>query len=94
MEVDLWMPAAEVLAAYREVQRKVLPGHNRPVSRRSLELVTFVVRNRPATWPELLERWNTEHQKARYRTFRTMRTAFERARESLLRPRYRLYLGQ
>jgi len=93
MEVDVWMPAERVLQAYRELQRQVLPGHNRPISRRSIDLVAFVQRHRPATWPELLGLWNTEHPTDPYSDYRRIRFAYERARRSLLFPRYRTYLG-
>jgi hypothetical protein len=94
MEVDAWIPAATVLRAYREVQRQILPGHNRPVSRRAVDLVNFVLQHRPATWPKLLGLWNSEHPTAGYSDYRHMRFAFERARQSLLVPRYRLYSGE
>jgi len=93
MEVDLWMPASAVLRAYRDLQRQVLPGHNRPISRRSIDLVNFVLGHRPATWPKLLERWNSEHPTATYADYRRFRYAFQRARQSLLHPRYQPYLG-
>ena len=93
MEVELWMPASAVLRAYRRVQRQVLRGHNRPISRRSIDLVNFVVRHRPATWPKLLGLWNNEHPSAPFADFRRFRFAFERARHSLLFPRYRPYTG-
>lgn len=93
LEVDAWVPANDVLKAYRNVQRQVLPGHKRPVSRRSIDLVNFVLRNRPAKWPDLLLRWNNEHPTEPYADFRRMRTAFKRAENSLLRPRFRTYLG-
>ena len=94
MEVDAWIPAATVLQAYREVQRQLLPGHNRPVSRRAVDLVSFVLQHLPATWPTLLGLWNSEHPTAGYSDYRHMRSAFERARSSLLVPKYRLYLGE
>ena len=94
MEVDAWIPAATVLRAYREVQRQLLPGHNRPVSRRAVDLVYFVLQRRPATWTVLLDLWNSEHPTAGYSDYRHMRFAFERARQSLLVPRYRLYTGE
>jgi hypothetical protein len=93
MEVDLWMPASAVLRAYRRVQRQVLPGHNRPVSRRSLDLVNFVMQHRPGTWQEHLDDWNTEHPTATYSDYRRFRYAFIRARQSLLFTTYRPYLG-
>jgi hypothetical protein len=93
MEVDLWMPAASVLRAYRNVQRQVLPGHNRPVSRRSLELVNFVQERRGGTWQEHLDDWNTEHPTARYPDYRRFRWAFEQAKKSLLFTTYRPYFG-
>ena len=93
MKVDLWMPAALVLRAYRESQRRVLPGHNRPISARSVDLVNFVLRHRPATtWQQLLDRWNTEHPTMRYADFRRFHTAYDRAQRSLLHPRYRTYI--
>jgi hypothetical protein len=93
MEVELWMPAAAVLRAYRDLQRQVLPGHNRPVSRRSIDLVNFVLQHRPATWPQLLDFWNSEHPTTGYFDYRHMRFTFERAQQSLLNPRYRFYAG-
>lgn len=93
MEVDLWMPASAVLHAYREVQRKVLPGHNRPVGSQSIELVNFVIQHRPNTWAALLERWNNEHPGREYSDYRSFRYAFERASRSLLHPKYRPWLG-
>jgi hypothetical protein len=89
MEVDMWMPAAIVLKAYREAQRQVLPGHNRPVSQRSVDLVNFVQRLGPATWQKRLDAWNTEHPSQPFPDYRTLRTAYERAASSLLTPRYR-----
>jgi len=84
MEVDLWMPASAVLRAYRDVQRSVLPGHNRPVSDRSLDLVNFVMLHLPATWQKLLDQWNTEHPKATYPDLPTPSIRVQRARSSLL----------
>ncbi len=94
MEVDAWIPAAVVLRAYREAQRQLLPGHNRSVSRRAIDLVNFVLEHRPATWPRLLALWNSEHPSAGYSDYRHMRFAFERTRRSLLLPRYQLYPGE
>ena len=100
MEVDLWMPADEVLRAYREVQRAVLPGHNRPIGPASIELVNYVMSRRASesdrrsTWQSLLERWNIEHPDRRYANYRSFRSAFERASRSLLFPTYRPYFGQ
>jgi hypothetical protein len=93
MEVDLWMPAAAVLRAYRQVQREVLPGHNRPVSTRSVEVVNFVMRHQPETWVNLAKRWNNEHPDQAYANYRSFRYAFDRARRSLLHPKYRPWLG-
>jgi hypothetical protein len=99
MEVDLWMPAGEVLRAYREVQRAVLPGHNRPVGPASIELVNYVMSvratesDRRSTWRTLLDRWNLEHPGRRYASYRSFRSAFERASRSLLNPMYRAYFG-
>ena len=100
MKVDLWMPAAEVLRAYREVQRKVLPGHNRPISLGSIELVNFVMGVRtdatdgPVSWVSLFERWNTEHPGRGYANYRSFRSAATRASRSLLYPAYRTYFGE
>ena len=94
LEVDLWVPAPMVLRAYREAQRRVLPGHNRPLSRRAVDLVNFVQAARPATWPQLLTRWNAAHPTAPYADYRRMWTAYERARQALLFPRYRTWLGE
>jgi hypothetical protein len=93
LEVDAWVAADDVLRAYRDAQRKVLPGHKRPLSRRSIDLVNFVQRNRPATWQDRLRRWNNEHPSDTYADFRRMRTAYVRAAQALLQPRYRRYLG-
>jgi hypothetical protein len=93
MEVDLWMPAAAVLRAYRQIQREVLPGHNRPVSARSIEVVNFVMRHQPETWTNLTGRWNNEHPDHAYANYRNFRYAFDRARRSLLHPKYRPWLG-
>lgn len=94
MEVELWMPASAVLRAYRDVQREVLPGHNRPISPRSIEVVNFVMRHRPSTWASLAERWNTEHPGGEYANYRSFRYTFDRASRSLLHPKYRPWLGQ
>ena len=94
MEIDLWMPAQRVLRAYRDLQRQVLPGHNRPVSAKTIDVVNFVLQHRPMTWPQLLEAWNTAHPSAAYGDYRHLRYTFERARRSLLTPRYRTYFGR
>jgi hypothetical protein len=93
MEVDLWMPASSVIRAYRAAQRQVLPGHNRPVSRQSLDLVNFVLAHPSESWQKRLEFWNSEHPTAHYATYRSLRWAFVRARKSLLFATYRPYLG-
>lgn len=89
MEVDLWMPAEVVVKAYRQAQRRVLPGHNRPISPRSVDLVNFVQRLGPATWQTRLDAWNSEHSDRAFPDYRALRTAYERASRSLLTPRYR-----
>ena len=93
LEVDAWVPTRDVLRAYRDVQRYVLPGHKRPVGRRSIDLVNFVLKHRPATWAERLRSWNSEHPTEPYADYRRMRTAYLRAEKALLVPRYRMYLG-
>jgi hypothetical protein len=88
MEIDVWMSADDVRRAYREVQKQVLPGHNRPVSDRSVALVNFVMRHQPESWPNLLRLWNTEHPDRPYANYRALRHAYQRASRSLLEPGY------
>ncbi|TAM55772.1 MAG: hypothetical protein EPN50_10585 [Chloroflexota bacterium] len=94
IEVEAWVPADVVTRAYRESQREVLDGHNRPLAERSIQLVNFVLDARDAepnvTWPALRERWNRAHPAAPFPNFRNMRFTFERASRSILYPRYRL----
>jgi hypothetical protein len=93
LEIDMWMPAAEVLRAYRHVQRQVLRGHNRPISRRSIELVNFVLQRPAETWQQVLDEWNKEHLTSPYPDYRRLRTAFVRAQQALLTPTYRYWMG-
>ncbi len=93
MEVDAWVPVAAVTQAYRQVQRQLLPGHNRPIGSRSIELVNFVLRNPLGSWEKRLEAWNNAHPDATYSGYRHMRSSYVRARESLELPRYHLYAG-
>ena len=92
LEIDLWVPAAQVARAYRRLQRQVLSGHNRPISQRSIDLVNFVLTHRPESWPALLKAWNKEHPEGGYSNYRSFRYAFARASRSLLQPDYHLHV--
>jgi hypothetical protein len=93
LEIDMWMPADEVLRAYRHVQRQVLRGHNRPISRRSIDLVNFVLQRPSGTWQQVLDEWNHEHPTSSYSDYRHLRYAFVRAQQALLAPSYRYWMG-
>lgn len=93
LEIDMWMPAAEVLRAYRHVQRQVLRGHNRPISPRSIDLVNFVLQRPSGTWQQVLDEWNKEHPNSPYSDYRHLRYAFVRVRQALLTPSYRYWMG-
>jgi len=91
IEADAWVPAAMILSAYRDAQRRFLPGHNRPIGRRALEQAAFVLEERErvplVTWRALAERWDETHSEP-YGDWRHFRLAFQRTRRSLLRPSY------
>jgi hypothetical protein len=93
LEIDMWMPVDEVLRAYRHVQRQVLRGHNRPISRRSIDLVNFVLQRPSGTWQQVLDEWNNEHPTSSYSDYRHLRYAFVRAQQALLAPSYRYWMG-
>jgi hypothetical protein len=92
LEVDAWVPAASVLDAYRDIQRKLLPGHNKQIGARAIELVRFLALDPSGTWPERLRRWNSAHPDWAFPNFRNFRSAAVRARHSLL-PAYRQWFG-
>jgi hypothetical protein len=94
MEVDLWMPASEVLRAYRQARQRALPGHNKPVGDRSIDVVNFVMRSDASTWPARLGQWNDANPGRGYGDYRQLRTAFERASRSLLSPGYDVRVGE
>lgn len=97
LDVEPWISAETVLRAYRDVQRRVLPGDNRPVGERSLALARFVAEQERdgerRTWRELRTRWNDAHPDLLYDDDRRFRRDVVRAHQILLFPPYRLSFG-
>jgi len=96
LDVEPWVSADTVLRAYRDVQRRVLPGDNRPVGERSLALARFVAEQERdgerRTWRVLRTRWNEAHPDQPYEEDRRFRRDVVRANQILLFPPYRLPL--
>ena len=82
LTVQPWVNADEVTRVYRDIQRQMLSGDNRRLEDRTLAAVRFVaqqIRERGAEpWSRRVERWNREHPKWRYASFRALRQVFER----------------
>lgn len=97
LDVEPWVSADTVLRAYRDVQRRVLPGDNRPVGDRSLGLARFVAEQERdgdlPTWREMRTRWNEARPEWNYDDDRRFRRDVVRARRILLFPPYHLTFG-
>lgn len=95
IDVDAWVPASEVLLAFREVQRSVLAQdgdkarENRQLSPRSVALVRFVLapeRIHLRRWAERMRAWNAaERPEWRYAESRFMARDYARAQRALVR---------
>lgn len=82
--VESWVPAAEVVAAYRSVQRQLLGGDNRPLGRRALALARFLAGQPPdLRWRELMERWNAAYPAWRFDSYRRFAEAAARAERAI-----------
>jgi hypothetical protein len=89
LEVDAWVPAAEVLAAFRFAQLNLLGRENRPPSERNVRLFKFVVEHmydtgRLPPGATMLEAWNAAHPDERYDNVRNFQRDFRRAERALL----------
>jgi hypothetical protein len=103
LTVEHWVSAQTVERAYREMQRMVLGGSNRPLATRNLEVFRFVTRVlaelnrdessqrqelRRLSWRTLLERWNQEHTSSEYKDVRRFYRDSVRAAKAVLGPDY------
>ncbi len=91
LAVEPWVPAAEVLAAYRALQQKWLPGDNRLLGAKTLALATFFLEQsgpelkRPP-WRTLQARWNAQHPAWGFRDVRQFAHRCREAVAALLAP--------
>jgi hypothetical protein len=104
LTVEPWVSAQTVERAYREMQRVVLGGSNRPLATRNLEVFRFVISefaeevNRDESsygqeqislsWRTLLQRWNQEHTSSEYKDVRRFYRDFLRAGKAVVAPDY------
>jgi enamine deaminase RidA (YjgF/YER057c/UK114 family) len=99
IEVEPWVSADLVEWVYRDVQRELLGRENRPVSARNVAVLRSVLQGeREAmqrdpdgsgpTVAEAMDRWNAEHPEARYNSRWLFDRDANRARRSVLYPKY------
>jgi hypothetical protein len=103
LHIEPWISAETVLKAYRAIQRDVLRHDNRPLNRRTLALLRFVMDRSTndgqlPRWRTLVEEWNAAHCSEdtawMYRgpdgaqDIRRFARDFHRAYQAVLRPRY------
>jgi len=96
LKIAPWMSANTVLAAYRNVQKDLLTGHNRPVSERRLALFRFVTDHTNddgsiPPWHEIMARWNNGHRNWRYTDRRNFARDYWAVARLLLSPQYRFF---
>lgn len=72
LELDPRLPASEVALLYRRLRGEVYRGTDRPMSQKNLQLTLFLAehQDRPATWRELMDAWNSRFPKWRYTNYR------------------------
>jgi hypothetical protein len=79
-----WISEATYRRAYRGARDHLLMGDNRPLSKKTLAAVRFVLESvdedgtRPS-WPELTRLWNKEHPEWRFRNRGGLRKAYQHA---------------
>ena len=91
IKAHVWVRADEVEQVFRNVQRQILGGDNRPSEERVLAAVRFVAQqimeHGQERWRKRWERWNERYAPAwRYKHHRQLRQAFVR----FIRPDYEL----
>lgn len=72
LELDPRLPVSEVALLYRRARGEAYRGTDRPMSQKNLQLALFLAeqQDRPATWRELMDAWNTRFPKWRYTNYR------------------------
>lgn len=86
LEVESWVTSEEVAKQYRHAQRELLGTTPRSLKARTLAVFEFVNRNRGRDWAELLEAWNREYPRWRFKDPRHLNTTYTRALEYIASP--------
>lgn len=88
ISAEPWVSAETVLQIYRQYQRYLLRGENRPIGLDKIALFQFVnehsTDNKRPTWRKLLESWNSAHPEWRYPDEKQIARAFARVKRALL----------
>ena len=98
LRVEPWVGAETVALAYRALQRDAMGKDRKPVGRRELALVRFVLERLMAggepvgSWAQLARAWNEHHREDgwAYANPHNLKPAYERARRRLLQEDYRI----
>ena len=92
IQVEPWVSANTVLEVYRAAQQASLPGRNRKLLPKNLELLSFAMERRigesPSPWRTIMSDWNAEHPDAIYEDSRRFQRDYKRALRAVTLPEY------
>jgi len=97
LEIEPWISVERVAYLYSVLQRRVLGGHNRPMSERRITLFRFITERTSddgelPKWRALMDDWNRLHGKRwKYENVRNFSRDYWAAARGLLFPKYRFW---
>ena len=91
LEIDPTMPPRILEEQFRAIRARVFSSRYRPLSKKNLQLVAFVLRQRKGrSWPEIMTAWNKKHSEYRYHKdqIKNFKRDARTAKEHLVSPDY------
>lgn len=89
LDVPAWVPAGDVLQAYRRMQQGVVGGRNSLPGSKTCEVACFVWEHdrlngyERLPWTTLCQRWNAKEPDSKFDEWRSFRACFERGRAAV-----------
>ena len=93
LAIEPWVSADTVLRIYRDAQRSILGGDNRPIGLKNLDLFHFVVDQaedgKLPPWKKMMLQWNDTHAELQYDDVSSFARAYRRTEQALMFPKYK-----
>jgi hypothetical protein len=89
LDILSWVPAEDVLLAYKRMQQGAIGGRNKLPGQKTCEVACFVWEQdrlneyKRLPWPELCRRWNASNGDTAFKKWRGFRASFKRGESAV-----------